>query len=100
MNGTLPHLRIVVAFCAAALLGYTVFSVYVVFYLKDATLTGDVVGTWKSFAVGVFAFWVGSSSGGKVKDTTPPAPAGATEAAQDTADAAQARADTIRGEPA
>lgn len=71
MTSAVPHLRIVVAFCAAALLGYAVFSVYVVFYLKDATLTGDVVGTWKSFAVGVFAFWVGSSSAGKAKSDGP-----------------------------
>lgn len=72
MTGTIPHLRIVVAFCVAALVGYAAFSVYVVIYLKDPALTGDVVGTWKSFAVGVFAFWVGSSSGGKAKSETPP----------------------------
>lgn len=72
MTSSLPHLRIVVGFCIAALVGYAAFSVYVVAYLKDPALTGDVVGTWKSFAVGVFAFWVGSSSGGKVKDLTPP----------------------------
>jgi hypothetical protein len=72
MSPHLPHLRIVVGFCIAALVGYAVFSVYVVVYLKDPALTGDVVGTWKSFAVGVFAFWVGSSSGGKVKDAAPP----------------------------
>jgi hypothetical protein len=67
MSTTLPHLRIVVGFCIAALAGYAAFSVYVVVYLKDPALTGDVVGTWKSFAVGVFGFWVGSSSGGKAK---------------------------------
>jgi hypothetical protein len=68
--GSIPHLRIVVGFCMAALVGYAVFSTYVVVALKDPALTGDVVGTWKSFAVGVFAFWVGSSSGGKTRGPT------------------------------
>ncbi len=70
-QGRIPHLRVVVGFCLAALIGYAVFSAYVVFELRDPALTGDVIGTWKSFAVGVFAFWVGSSSGGKAKDDAP-----------------------------
>lgn len=68
MNAHVPHLKVVVAFCIAALVGYSAFSVYVVVWMRDPALTGDVVGTWKSFAVGVFAFWVGSSSGSKAKD--------------------------------
>lgn len=71
MSQRVPHLFVVVGFCLAALLGYAVFSAYVVFELKDPALTGDVIGTWKSFAVAVFAFWVGSSSGGKAKDSEP-----------------------------
>lgn len=71
-NVHVPHVRIVVGFCIAALLGYAVFSAYVVFQMRDPALTGDVIGTWKSFAVAVFAFWVGSSSGGKAKDDEPP----------------------------
>ena len=66
-----PHVRIVVAFCIAALVGYSFFSVWVVLYSNDAALKGDVIGTWKSFAVAVFSFWVGSSSGGKAKDDAP-----------------------------
>lgn len=71
MNTRVPHVRIVVAFCVAALIGYAFFSVYVVMFTSDAALKGDVVGTWKSFAVAVFSFWVGSSSAGKAKDEAP-----------------------------
>lgn len=67
-----PHLRIVVAACLAAVIGYAFFSVYAVMILRDSTMTGDVIGTWKSFAVAAFAFWIGASSGGKAKDDAPP----------------------------
>lgn len=50
------------------------FSAWAVLYAKDPTLIGDVIGTWKSFAVAAFSFWLGSSSGGKAKD--PEAPTG------------------------
>lgn len=69
MNGSIPHLRIVISFCVAAIIGYAVFSVWAVFIARDATMIGDVVGTWKSFAVAAFAFWLGSSSAGKAKPT-------------------------------
>ena len=67
-----PHYRTVVAFCAIAIAGYALFSVWAVFCADDPTLTGDVVGTWKSFCVAAFGFWIGSSSGGKAKDERPP----------------------------
>lgn len=60
-----PHLRVVVAFCMTAIAGYALFSVWVFGWTQDAALRGDVVGTWKSFAVLAFGFWIGSSSGGK-----------------------------------
>jgi hypothetical protein len=71
MTSGIPHLRIVVAACTAAIVGYAIFSAYVVIVLKDATMTGDTIGTWKSFAVLAFGFWLGSSSGGKVKTEAP-----------------------------
>jgi hypothetical protein len=75
MKGTIPHLPIIIAFCVAAIAGYAVFSVWAVFIARDATMIGDVVGTWKSFAVAAFAFWLGSSSGGKAKEPpTEPTP--------------------------
>jgi len=70
---TIPNLRIVVAFSVAAIIGYAVFSVWVVLYSGDAAMKGDVIGTWKSFAVAGFAFWIGSSSAGKAETRDPPA---------------------------
>jgi hypothetical protein len=74
-TSSIPNLRIVVGMCLAAIAGYAIFSVYAVVILRDATMTGDIVGTWKSFAVLAFGFWLGSSSSGKTK-VDPAAPAG------------------------
>ena len=67
----IPHLRIVVTTCAIAVTGYALFSWWAVFRSNDATLVGDVIGTWKSFAVAAFSFWLGSSSAGKAKPEVP-----------------------------
>lgn len=67
----IPYLPIVVGACLIAVTGYAVFSWWAVFIARDATMTGDVIGTWKSFAVLAFGFWLGSSSGGKAKDESP-----------------------------
>lgn len=66
-TSSIPNLKIVVGMCLAAIAGYALFSIYAVVVLKDATMTGDIVGTWKSFAVLAFGFWLGSSSTGKMK---------------------------------
>ncbi len=71
MNMKVPHWRVVIGFCIAAIVGYAAGSIWVIWYSGDAALRGDVIGTWKSFAVGAFAFWLGSSSGGKAKDDQP-----------------------------
>jgi hypothetical protein len=71
VNAGIPHLRIVVAACVAAIVGYAIFSAYVVIVLRDATMTGDTIGTWKSFAVLAFGFWLGSSSAGKARADIP-----------------------------
>ena len=97
MNPSIPHLRVVVGFCVVATAIYAGFSIYVVAYLKDAALTGDVIGTWKSFAVAVMAFWVGSSSGGKQSPPNAPPPADAIEAAEQVATAAEDKRDEIKG---
>lgn len=68
---TIPHLRIVVGACMIAIVGYAFFSIYAVVWLKDPALTGDIIGTWKSFAVLAFGFWIGSSSGGKENKDEP-----------------------------
>ena len=72
MSQSVPHLRIVVAATIAAIAGYLAFSLWVVLWSNDVALKGDVIGTWKSFAVLAFGFWLGSSSAGKAKDDVPP----------------------------
>lgn len=67
MNTIIPEKQIVVAFAIAAVAGYFGFSVWLVWRDADAATIGDIIGTWKSFAVAAFAFWLGSSSGGKAK---------------------------------
>lgn len=66
----IPHLSIVIGTTIAAIAGYAAFSVWVFFQNKDASLMGDVAGTWKSFAVLAFGFWLGSSSAGKTQGPT------------------------------
>lgn len=68
----IPHLRIVVIASAAAVAGYLAFSLWVVLWSNDVALKGDVIGTWKSFAVLAFGFWLGSSSGGKQREADAP----------------------------
>lgn len=68
---SIPNLQIVVVVCAVAVAGYAAFSVWTVWRDQDAALIGDIIGTWKSFAVMAFGFWLGSSSGGKAKDGEP-----------------------------
>ena len=63
----IPHLPIVIAASGLAIAGYAVFSYWAVFISNDAALRGDTIGTWKSFAVLAFGFWLGSSSAGKAK---------------------------------
>lgn len=71
MTAAIPHLRVVVAACLIAVAGYLGFSIFIVGWSHDAALIGDIIGTWKSFAVLAFGFWIGSSSGGKSKDGSP-----------------------------
>lgn len=68
-KGTIPHMQIVVAFCIIAIIGYAGFSVWIIWKYPDQTMVGDIIGTWKTFAVAAFAFWIGSSSGGKAQHT-------------------------------
>ena len=71
MTSTIPHMRVVVTATVAAILGYACFSAWVVLWSNDVALKGDVIGTWKSFAVLAFGFWLGSSSGGKASADGP-----------------------------
>ena len=62
----IPNLRVIIGFSILAVAGYGVFSVWVMIDGDPAT-KGDVIGTWKSFGVMAFGFWLGSSSGGKAQ---------------------------------
>lgn len=71
MNSRIPHLRVVVAVSAAAIIGFAVISFYILRYSTDDVTKGAIVGTWQNVALLAFGFWLGSSSGGKVKDDAP-----------------------------
>lgn len=71
MNRTVPHLKVVIGFSIAAVIGYAFFSLWVVLWSEDPSLKGDVIGTWKSFGVLAFGFWLGSSSAGKAQEDRP-----------------------------
>ncbi len=64
----IPHMGVVVIASGIAVLGYAFFSSWVVGWFDDPALRGDILGTWKSFAVLAFGFWLGSSSGGKMRE--------------------------------
>ena len=96
MNPKIPHLRIVVAFCGIAIAGYAILSGWAILGAGEAGLKGDIIGTWKSFAVLAFGFWLGSSSGGKATAGDIPADAG--QAARQVADEADHAATVIEGQ--
>lgn len=67
----IPHLRIVVAVSGFVLIGFAFVSAYVLGWTGDEVTKGNVIGTWVNFAMLAVGFWLGSSSGGKAKDTEP-----------------------------
>lgn len=67
MSDGIPYIRVVIGATIAAIAGYALFSGWAVIWSDDPALRGDVIGTWKSFAVLAFGFWLGSSSAGKAK---------------------------------
>lgn len=74
MNSRIPHLRVVVSVTAFVLSGFLGVSVYVLGWTDDEVTKGNVIGTWVNFAMLAVGFWLGSSSGGKVRDEAPPEP--------------------------
>lgn len=71
MIPAIPHIRIVVAVSAFVLTGFAIVSAYVLGWTDDEVTKGNVIGTWVNFAMLAVGFWLGSSSGGKVKDSEP-----------------------------
>lgn len=72
VNSRIPHLRVVVSVTAFVLSGFLGVSIYVLGWTDDEVTKGNVIGTWVNFAMLAVGFWLGSSSGGKVKDEAMP----------------------------
>lgn len=67
----IPHIRVVVSVTIFVLAGFLGVSAYVLGWTQDEVTKGNVIGTWINFAMLAVGFWLGSSSGGKVKDDAP-----------------------------
>lgn len=63
---TIPHSRTVTALCIVILIGFSAASYWALTESEDATIIGAVIQTWVNGFVAVTAFWLGSSSGGKL----------------------------------
>lgn len=72
MRNHIPYLAIVVTVSAFVLFGFAAVSGYVLLYTEDEITKGNIIGTWQNFGMLAVGFWLGSSSGGKAKDETPP----------------------------
>jgi hypothetical protein len=70
-TSVVPHLRIVIGVSAFVLIGFAVVSAWVLGWSQDEVTKGNIIGTWQNFALLAVGFWIGSSSGGKAKDTGP-----------------------------
>ena len=76
MGMKIPHLRIVVTICAFVLIGFGAVSAWVLGWSDDLVTKGNIIASWQNFAMLAVGFWIGSSSGGKIKDVAgvdPPA---------------------------
>lgn len=71
MTGRIPHIVVVVAVTFFVLIGFAAVSAYALGWTGDDVTKGNVIGTWINFAMLAVGFWLGSSSGGKSKDTGP-----------------------------
>lgn len=63
----IPHIKVVVAVTFTVLLAFVAVSVYVLATSDDGTIVGAIIGTWTALATSAGGFWLGASSGGKLK---------------------------------
>lgn len=63
----IPHIRVVVAVTFFVLVAYAAVSVYVLASSDDGTIVGAIIGTWTTLATSAGGFWLGASSGGKLR---------------------------------
>lgn len=69
MAQKIPHMAVVVAVTFFVLIGFAVVSAYTLGWIDDGTTQGNIIGTWINFAMLGVGFWLGSSSGGKMRET-------------------------------
>lgn len=62
-----PHSLMVIGLTYVVLAAFGAVSAYMLIYSDDATIKGSIVGTWTALAGAAGQFWLGSSSGGKLK---------------------------------
>lgn len=63
----IPHARFLMGLTVALLAAFAVVSCIVLLNNYDGLTKGLIIGSWNTMAVGVFTFWMGSSSGGKAQ---------------------------------
>lgn len=63
----IPHIRVVVAVTFFVLACFAAVTVYVLATTDDATIRGAIIGTWTALATSAGGFWLGASSGGKLR---------------------------------
>lgn len=63
----IPHLRVVVAVTFIVLMCFAAVSAYVLTHSDDGTIVGAIIGTWTALATSAGTFWLGASSGGKLR---------------------------------
>lgn len=64
---SIPHLRVVVAVTLIVIGCFAAVSAYVLTHSDDAAIVGSIIGTWTALATSAGAFWLGASSGGKLR---------------------------------
>lgn len=62
-----PHSAMVIGLTYFILMAFAAVSGYILAYSDDQTIKGAIVGTWTALAGAAGQFWLGSSSGGKLK---------------------------------
>jgi len=62
-----PHVGTIIFMSVIILAGFTAVTGWVLIFSDDATTKGALIQTWNNLAIGVGAFWLGSSLGGKLK---------------------------------
>lgn len=63
----IPHVRVVVGVTFFVLACFAGVTVYVLATTDDATIRGAIIGTWTALATSAGGFWLGASSGGKLR---------------------------------